>query len=106
MVGSSMFTLHNPKLSASRLHSQVVNTNSEANEQRDQTLNVLLFGYPWFVQSLHASSWHKPMIFDAYEASIVHGFWSTPWCQRWAGNSNMAEWKLRAALLSTAGEWQ
>lgn len=47
---------------------------------------------------------HKPMIFDAYEAGIVHGFWATPWCQRWAGNSNMAEWKLRAALPSTAGE--
>lgn len=56
MVGSSMFTVHDPKLSVSRLHSQVVNTNSEANEQRDQTLDVLLFGYPWFAQSPHASS--------------------------------------------------
>lgn len=56
MVGSSMFIVHDPKLSASHLHSQVVNTNLEANEQRDQTLAVLLFGYPWFAQSLHASS--------------------------------------------------
>lgn len=81
MVGSSMFKLHGPKILESCLQSQV------------QMLRPMSRGAKhWMFFCLATRGLlrvdmqvvcHKPMISDAYEAGIVHGFWSTPRCQQW-----------------------